>query len=262
MTRHQPKDCSKTLQLLDDFIAGELSVESNRDLLGHLESCSACAAEQQSREETRKALRQAWESQPVPEGLQERILDGLDNPPGLTRYLSRAAAILVGTLALFLLWQFYPLSVAAVDHYYEALRDHFKCSLDPGEHGELPVPPSDAAWGEALAELPGHFSLGMAHFCRAEGVSFVHYPFLTPSGEHRFSIVLEARQAGERLAPRQDLVRQVIASLDVNVFTHPEATVVATEDENYFIYLVSESSDQEVITAWAEALLPRLKGSL
>ncbi|HSR67352.1 MAG TPA: zf-HC2 domain-containing protein [Acidobacteriota bacterium] len=262
MTRYQPKDCSRTLQLLDDFIAGELSVESNRDLLSHLESCSACTAERQSREETRQSVRRAWESQPVPEGLQERILDGLDSPPGMMRYLSRAAALLIATLALYALWQFYPLSVEAVDHYYQALRDHFKCSSDPGEHGQLPVLPSNPAWGEALAELPGEYSLGMAHFCQAEGVSFIHYPFLTRDGEHRISIVLEVRRDGQQLASREDLARQVIASLDVNVFNHPEATVIAAEDEDFFIYLVSEDTDQELLAAWTEALMPRLKSLL
>ena len=62
----EPKDCRRTQELLDHFLAGELTVESNQEILHHLGHCSACQAEENSRLEARRLLVEGWNSQPVP----------------------------------------------------------------------------------------------------------------------------------------------------------------------------------------------------
>ncbi|HSR51331.1 MAG TPA: zf-HC2 domain-containing protein [Acidobacteriota bacterium] len=261
MTRHQPRGCGKTLQLLDDFISGELSVESNREILSHLEHCASCDNEQQAREQMRESLRQAWHNQPVPDGLKGRIVGGLDGSPGVLRYLRRAAGFIVATLALYLVWQFFPLTASAVDHYYQALRDHFQCQ-EVAQQPPLPIAVTSPEIDQALASLPDEYELTMGHYCQAEGVEFFHYNFRSRSSRARFSVVIEARAPREILAQREDLVRQVIGSLDVSILHGQEATVFALETEGYFVYLVSQEKEREQAQLFARALLPTLENLL
>ena len=43
--------CDQTRKYLDSYISSELLVETNHELLRHLEACAACSAEADAREE-------------------------------------------------------------------------------------------------------------------------------------------------------------------------------------------------------------------
>lgn len=48
--------CRHVRELLDSFLSGELTVETNHTVLRHLESCQACRSEAERRRTTRKLL--------------------------------------------------------------------------------------------------------------------------------------------------------------------------------------------------------------
>src|SRR5207247_2439839 len=58
--------CEKTRKYLDSYISNELLVETNHDVLHHLESCPACSAELDARTQLRTRLKAAVNTQSVP----------------------------------------------------------------------------------------------------------------------------------------------------------------------------------------------------
>src|SRR5215468_9935315 len=68
-----PGGCEKTLRYLDAYISNELTVETNDDVVRHLEACPRCSAELDARTRLRSRLKVAVKTQGVPPELQVRI---------------------------------------------------------------------------------------------------------------------------------------------------------------------------------------------
>ena len=58
--------CEKTRKCLDAYISNELMVETNYEVLRHIEGCPACAAEVDTRVRLRSRLKAAVDAQSVP----------------------------------------------------------------------------------------------------------------------------------------------------------------------------------------------------
>ena len=65
--------CEKTRKYMDSYISGELLVETNHEVLRHLENCATCSAEFEAGAQLRSRVKAAVESQSVPPELQVRI---------------------------------------------------------------------------------------------------------------------------------------------------------------------------------------------
>ena len=65
--------CEKTLRYLDAYINNELTVETNHDVVRHLDACAACSEELDARTRMRSRLKAAVKAQSVPPDLQVRI---------------------------------------------------------------------------------------------------------------------------------------------------------------------------------------------
>ena len=65
--------CEKTRKHLDAYISNELMVETNYEVLRHIEGCPACAAEVDTRTRLRSRLKAAVNAQSVPPELQVRV---------------------------------------------------------------------------------------------------------------------------------------------------------------------------------------------
>ena len=78
----ESKECGRIQKLMDHFLAGELTVESNQEILLHLEDCSTCRQEEKSRVEARRILSEGWVSQPTPPDLEDKIVKGLEANQG------------------------------------------------------------------------------------------------------------------------------------------------------------------------------------
>src|SRR5215470_4882289 len=73
--------CEKTRKYLDAYISNELTVETNYEVLRHIEGCSACAAEVDARTRLRSRLKAAVNAQSVPPELQVRIREQIRPRP-------------------------------------------------------------------------------------------------------------------------------------------------------------------------------------
>jgi anti-sigma factor (TIGR02949 family) len=58
--------CERTRKYLDSYITNELLVETNHEVLRHLEHCPDCSAEAEARQQLRARLKSAAKTQPVP----------------------------------------------------------------------------------------------------------------------------------------------------------------------------------------------------
>ena len=58
--------CERTRKYLDSYITNELLVETNHEVLRHLEHCPACSAEAETRQQLRERVKSAVKTQPVP----------------------------------------------------------------------------------------------------------------------------------------------------------------------------------------------------
>ena len=73
VVRFGQHECGKILRYLDSYISNELLIETNHEVLRHLDNCPACAAEAEDRARLRAMLREAVEGQAVAPGLEGRI---------------------------------------------------------------------------------------------------------------------------------------------------------------------------------------------
>src|SRR5690348_6229751 len=92
-------ECRTYRDLMDSYISGELTVETNHDVLRHIERCDACRSELERRERTRGLLRDSFAAAPDAAALTARIAQSLDREQrrwgSVVRYGGIAAAIVL-----------------------------------------------------------------------------------------------------------------------------------------------------------------------
>jgi hypothetical protein len=215
---------------MDSYIDNELLVETNHEVLRHLESCPSCAAELKTRGRLKNRLKTAVQNQSVPGDLQARINDALRKQDHLTgfawtRWAAAAAAVVVmatGTWLAAPRWTRPALPDLAdrrgqdvfIQKISESLSAVLKVGL--GDHIHCSVfrkypknPPSVEEMAEKLgpayqdlaplvkARVPEEYRVILAHQCGYQGRRFVHLTL--SNGANLLSLVITRKQAGETL---------------------------------------------------------------
>ena len=121
-------DCRRVRELMDSYLGSELTVESNHEVLRHLERCDACRAELAARERARALLIESFGPAPDARALEARISQAIDHAQPrwwrLAGYGSVAAmlALVVGLGV----WFSRPVDAAAFD---DSVDNHIACAL-------------------------------------------------------------------------------------------------------------------------------------
>jgi hypothetical protein len=226
--------CARIRRYLDSYISNELLVETNHEVLRHLEECPSCAAEVETRTRLKNRLKAAVENQSVPPELQARVREVLrtgsrGNRAAWMRWVGAAAAmIVIGTAA----WIAVPrgdrawtrpglpdladragqdVFIRKVSESLSAvlkvgLGDHIHCSV----FRKYPKnPPSVEEMAEKLgpayqdlaplvqSRVPSEYRIILAHQCGYQGRRFVHLTL--SNGSNLLSLVITRKQAGESL---------------------------------------------------------------
>jgi anti-sigma factor (TIGR02949 family) len=225
--------CEKTRKYLDSYISNELLIETDHEVLRHVEGCPACASELEARTQLRTRLKTAVNAQSVPPELQARIREKIRTPhsnswfaagwltSGWPRYAVAMAASLVICAGVWL--NYSPERIALTDRpgqtvYIQkvsatlaevlkvGLGDHIHCSIfrkypkDPP-----PVEKMEADLGASYkgllpvvrAAVPDGYRVIMAHECGYAGRKFIHLTF-EKDGD-LLSLVVARRKDGESL---------------------------------------------------------------
>jgi hypothetical protein len=221
--------CARIRRYMDSYIDNELLVETNHEVLRHLESCPSCASEVETRSRIKSRLKAAVQNQGVPADFEARVREALRSESqeagfGWARWAAAAAIVVIatGTWLAAPRWTRPALPDLADSRGQDAfiqkvseslsavlkvgLGDHIHCSV----FRKYPKnPPSVEEMAEKLgpayqdlaplvkARVPEEYRIILAHQCGYQGRRFVHLTL--SNGSNLLSVVITRKQAGETL---------------------------------------------------------------
>lgn len=265
--------CENTRKYLDSYISNELMVETNQDVLRHVESCPACAAELETRTRLRSRLKAAVNAQSVPPEFQVRIREQIRNHrspgwPGFSWLRAGWPRVAMATAASLLvcagIWVNYswermpPISDRPAQNAYikkvsttlaavlkVGLGDHIHCSIfrkypkdaPPVEKMEADLGPEYKGLLPVVrAAVPEGYRVVMAHRCGYAGRKFIHLTFENNGG--LLSLVVARKEDGESLASLAPSAEP--SGVPIYQSAAGRYQVAGFEAGNFFAYVVSE----------------------
>jgi anti-sigma factor (TIGR02949 family) len=282
--------CKLIRAQLDHYLSNELSVETNHEVMKHLEACAACSEELGARMRVRHLLRHAVESEAAPVVLRRRIASRIHESepprsfhwfaPRWTFAAAAAAAIILGTVAT-LHWRANRLydDRAAQDAYIRAIdarlprivavgmADHLHCAVFrrfPQAYPQDPIAVQDLGpqfvrlVAMVKERMPGEYRVVMAHRCSYAGRHYVH--FVLKSGSNLVSLVITEKRPGESFG---EMRSNAGPELPVPVYQAgvKSFAVAGFESQDYWAFVVSDL-DQQKNLQLAENVAPMVTGFL
>jgi len=276
--------CKRIRTQLDHYLSNELSVETNHEVMKHLEGCAACSDELGARMRVRNLLRRAIASERTSPALRQRVESRIresESAFAILRFSPRwalaaaAAAVVILGSVVAVRWRnnrLYdnPEAQAAyiravASHLSPVVRvglaDHLHCAVFrrfPQEY------PAEAVAAQQLGpqfvqlvsmvkeRMPGEYRVLMAHRCSYAGRHYVH--FVLKSDSSLLSLVITEKQRGESFS-------------EMHTSSGPEARVpiyeaglkrfqvAGFESQAYLAFVVSDLNQQSNLEL-AESLAP------
>jgi hypothetical protein len=264
---------------MDAYLSNELLVETTGEVLKHLESCSACSEELESRTRLREALRRAAAKSLPPEDLRDTVHQRLKKAqPGLswafgapTWALALAAlglVVIAGVVAQqWLRFQRGRQLTARV--LALGVSDHAQCAIKGHNYPEVANPPDQlrkklgpqyAALLPVVEErLPG-FQVLEAHICSVPGSPRKYVHFIARGQGTILSAILTKRE-GESLPPGRFRIAGTTGGIDLYRAQLEGISVAGFEVQDYFGFVVSDLGQDEMVQL-AASLAPALRGAL
>ncbi len=270
---HGEGACEKIRGYLDSYISNELLVETNHEVLRHLEHCPSCSAEVEARSRLKTRLKAAVESQRVPAGLSVKIRQNIHRQQ--SRFLPTAAwslwamAAAAAVVLLIGIWVVrtrtgMPESLDVADRAGQdvfihrvsqtvskvlrvGLGDHIHCAV----FRKYPKnPPAPAQLAESIgsafqglvplvkAGVPDRYRILMAHQCGYSGRRFVHVTL--SDGSNLMSLVIARKEPGESLEGLSPSMRA--SNVPVFQATAERYEIAGFETAQYLAFLISDLS--------------------
>jgi len=282
--------CKRIRSYLDSYLNNELLVETNHEVLKHLETCEACTRSLEDRARLKDQLKRAVMQEYAPVALRERISGSLRSGrrfklSTFTLALAAAAALLV--IALTVPFAFKsnsikePLSLHAEvrsgDVTGQLLKigfdDHVYCAIDHGmanrqftvEQMSERLGPEYAGLVEVLKQrMPQDYRVVVGHRCHYQGREFIHLIMRNQSDV--VSLVI-TRKNGEAFPPGGAAAVASAAAIDKargvpiyeRAWQNLEVTGIETRD--YLAFVVSNSTQDDNLQI-ASSLAPSVRDFL
>ena len=282
--------CKRIRTHLDHYLSSELSVETNHEVMKHLEACAACSQDLETRMRVKNLLRRAVQSDSAPPALRQRIEGRIRASESSFSFLSfsprwalAAAAVAVVILGsvMAVRWRTNRLydDAGAQAAYIRAvgarlpriqtvgLADHLHCAVFrrfPQEY------PAEAVAAQQLGpqfvqlvsivkeRMPGEYRVVMAHRCSYAGRHYVH--FVLKSDSNLLSLVITEKQPGESFS-RMEASSGSEVSVPVYEVAAKRFEVAGFESQGYLAFIVSDLDGKNNLQI-AENLAPLLAGFL
>lgn len=234
--------CQHVREVMDSYLAEELLVETNHEILRHLDTCPECAAELQRRQRLRTLLSQALEIQVDDQRAAARISRALDReqrPWRRVAPLATAAATLIAAVA-FAFWFSRPVDVSAYD---DSAEDHIACALTypvsysyDADRAARNLAPPFMPVVEAVGVSHGGYHVIDAHMCPYKGRNYAHVVF-RGGGQ---TLSLFAERAGRGTLPAAPATTLTGEAIDVHETTRLGYRIAAVATRDYRLFLISE----------------------
>jgi hypothetical protein len=278
--------CEKTRQYMDAYLSNELLVETNHEILRHLESCTRCAAEVETRTRLRAQLKAAVRAQAVPPELPALVRERIrkhESPAwfgaGWTQYAMACAGMVLIAAAIWVGPTDTPLpgmtDRAAQNVYIQKisapLGPVFRCGL--GDHIHCSIfrkypenPPTVEQMEEKLGAdykgllplvapaVPEGYRVVMAHQCSYAGRHFVHLTMR--KGSDAISLVITRKNDGETMNGLSPAMNA--GGVPVYRTSTESYQVAGFESEHYLAFVVSDLKGK-VNLQIAAALAPAVR---
>ena len=259
--------CEKTRRYMDSYISNELLVETNHEVLRHLENCACCSAEVEARSRVKARLKAAVESQEAPADLAVKVRRQIhqghsrSRPAAWNIWTMAAVAVVVLSIGIWVtrtrtympamadrrgqdvFIQKVSQTVAKVLRV--GLGDHIHCSVF---RKYLKNPPALAQMAESMgptfqglvplvkANVPNRYRIVMAHQCSYSGRHFVHVTLT--DGAHLMSLVIARKELGESLEGLSPSIRA--SGVPVYQAVAERYEVAGFETPQYLAFVVSD----------------------
>lgn len=274
-------DCKSLRSYMDSYMNDELLVETNHEMLKHLESCKDCAAELESRMRVKRVLQNAVKKDVAPGALQYRIQREIRKQQSGPGYqfknwmLAAAAAVIValGSWGVFQAIQANhgkTLELARqqdVEVLTVGLNNHLHCAIDrqlaskhfTDEEMAMKLGPEfTGLTGLVKDKLQGAFEVVVGHRCSFKKREYIH--LILKEQNNVVSLVLTPKN-GEAFA--KAAVGPVIEAAGVHLHADrlQDYEISGFETRDYFAFVVSNMERQEN-TLVATKLAPALRDFL
>lgn len=235
-------DCQHVREVMDSYLAEELSIETNHDVLRHLGNCQECAAELKRRQRLRTLLSHTADVPVDADRAVVRIAQALDREQRSWRRVAGFAGVAATLIAAaaFALWTGRPIDAAAYDHSAE---DHIACTrLYPEDATydadraarNLAVPFVSIV--DAVGLWHGDYHVIDAHMCPYKGRDYAHV--VMRGGGQTLSLFAERAERGA--LPDAPTTRLAGETIDVHAATRLGHHISALATRDYRIFLVAE----------------------
>ncbi|HEV2690196.1 MAG TPA: zf-HC2 domain-containing protein [Bryobacteraceae bacterium] len=280
-------DCRQAMERMDGYIDESLSPEHARELSEHLDHCSPCSQEFETRKGIRGRLRSAAQAVPTPAYLEARVRSRIRGSRSSSQWTNRLmAAAVMAVLAIgvgvSLAYRsgYLRLTADSKESYIASassqvpslmrvgLGDHIHCAvfrkypknpppveefarqLGPEFSGLIPV---------VQQQVPSDYRLILAHQCRYHNRRFVHLTLT--NGSRLLSLVIARKGEGESFQKHDLLPALSEAGLSIYRAGVQRFQMAAFETRDHLVYVISDLP-QERNTELMRAMAPVLSGYL
>ena len=274
--------CKRVQSYLDSYLNNELMVETNHEVLTHLETCEACSRSLEDRARLKAQLKRAVMQEYAPVALRERIGRDLRRSRGfsfntLSLSLAAAAAVLVIAAVTFLTSSpaGKPLSlqaeVAPGDVTGQILKigfdDHVLCAIDhqlankqftPEQMADRLGPEYAGLVALVKERMPRDYAVVVGHRCHYQGREFVH---LIMRNQNDVVSLLITRKNGEAFPT--DGVAAIVQAAGGPIYQAAWANqeIAGLETRDHLVFVVSNETNDANLQI-AASLAPSVRDLL
>lgn len=259
--------CRRMRSYLDSYLNNELLVETNHEVLKHLEACDSCSQSLKDRVRLKDQLKRAVMQERAPAALRERINDNLRSGrrfklSNLSFALAAAAALLVIALVVpFVLKSNSNARRSTLSLHAEVrsgdvtgqllkigFDDHVYCAIDHGmanrqltaEQMSERLGPEYAGLVEVLKQkMPQEYRVVIGHRCHYQSREFIHLIVRSQSDE--VSIVI-TRKNGEAFPAETATTVAQAAGVPIYERAWQNVQVAGMETRDYLAFVISNST--------------------
>jgi hypothetical protein len=276
--------CKRIRTYLDSYLNNELLVETNHEVLTHLETCQACSRTLEDRARLKLQLKRAVMQEYAPAALRRRIGSDLRrsrrfsfNSFSLSLAAAAAAAVLV--IAAVTFFTSTPLrkplslqaEVAPGDVTGQILKigfdDHVFCSIDhklankrftPEQISEELGPDYAGLVELVKGTVPQDLTVVVGHRCRYQGREFVH---LIMRNQNDVVSLVITRKSGEAFPTDGVAAIAQAASGPIYEAAWADQQVAGLETRDYLVFVVSNETNETNMQI-ASSLAPSVRSFL